>query len=232
MKRYILVCIVFISFAAMAQEKKITWDYPVKPDMEEWKKCNSPEEIYQALQIPEKVLTGIDTKSLVQLCLDYPAPTVFYIFNTPQQGFEEFYDQFNGIRELMKRKDAGIQLLNKYVEMSMDDFNFLWSLEAQGKFVEKFYCMELFLAQPTIVKSFGEQERRILLEESIRKYEMKRAREDLFGGLNPGASIWVMARMLYAENKLKLDNADSLDSGMLTGFDATSLYQQVKSYIR
>jgi hypothetical protein len=46
MKRYILVCIIFISFAAMAQEKKVTWDYPVKPDMEEWKKCNSPEEIY------------------------------------------------------------------------------------------------------------------------------------------------------------------------------------------
>jgi hypothetical protein len=29
--------------------KKVMWDYPVKPDMEEWKKYNSPEEIYQAL---------------------------------------------------------------------------------------------------------------------------------------------------------------------------------------
>jgi hypothetical protein len=37
MKRYILICIALISFAAMAQEEKTTWDYPVNPQSKEWK---------------------------------------------------------------------------------------------------------------------------------------------------------------------------------------------------
>jgi hypothetical protein len=232
-KIYILTGFIFISLTMMAQGKKVAWDYPVKPGTEGWKKCNSPEEIYRTLQIPEKVLTGIDTKSLVQLCLDYPAPSVFYISNTPRQGFEGFYNQFNGIRELMNREDAGMELLDKYVEMSMDDFNPLWPLEEQGKFVEKFYYAELFLTQPSIIKSFGEQERRILLKESVRKYEMKRSREDLFGGLNPVASIWIMARILNVETELKSGIADLSNdpySGQWTDFDVTSIYQQAKSY--
>lgn len=54
MKRNILIYVVLslVTCALSAQVvtgKKVMWDYPVKPDMEEWKKYNSPEEIYQAL---------------------------------------------------------------------------------------------------------------------------------------------------------------------------------------
>ncbi|MDR0748014.1 MAG: hypothetical protein LBF62_00390 [Tannerellaceae bacterium] len=222
--------------AQIAINKKVTWDYPVKPGTEEWKKCNSPEEIYQALQIPENVLKTIDTKSLAQICLNYPAPAVFYLFNTPQQGFDGFYRQFNGIQELMRRKDAGSHLLNKYAGMSMKDFNPLWTLEEQGKFVEKFYYMELFLAQPVIMQSFSKEERKILMKESLNKFDMKLSRGDLFGGLNPMATVWIMARALHTENKLNLDMTNystithSLESGLLTDFDAIAVYQQVKSY--
>jgi hypothetical protein len=222
--------------AQIAIDKKVTWDYPVKPGTEEWKKCNSPEEIYQALQIPENVLKKIDTESLVQICLNYPATTVFHIFNTPQQGFDGFYKQFNGIQELMRRKDAGVYLLNKYADMSMKDFNPLWTLEEQGQFVEKFYYMELFLVQPTIMQSFSKKERKILMKESLNKFDMKLSRGDLFGGLNPMATVWIMARVLNTENKLSLDKinysriTDSLESGLLTDFDVTAVYQQVKSY--
>jgi hypothetical protein len=236
MKKILYISFIFISLAAMAQEKKIVWDYPVKPGTEGWVKCDSPDEIYRTLQIPENILKKIDTETLVQICLDYPASTVFYIFNTPQQGFDGFYRQFNGIQELMSRKDAGLYLFKKYAEMSLDDFNPLWSLETQGEFVEKFYYMELFLVQPTIIKSFSKEERKILLKESLKKFDMKRSREDLFGGFNAGASIWVMARVLHTENKLNLDVANvsrttvSLESGQLIDLDVTSVYQQAKSY--
>jgi hypothetical protein len=237
MQKIILITItLFISLAIMAQEKKTAWDYPVKPGTEEWKKCKSPKEIYQALQIPENVLTTIDTKSLVQICLNYPAPAVFYLFNTPQQGFDGFYRQFNGIQELMRRKDAGSHLLNKYADMSMKDFNPLWTLEEQGQFVEKFYYMELFLAQPTIMQSFSPRERKILMKESLNKFDMKLSRGDLFGGLNPMATVWIMARTLHTENKLSLTAVDpstithSLGSGLLIDVDAIAVYQQIKSY--
>ncbi|MDR1557273.1 MAG: hypothetical protein LBS88_09635 [Tannerellaceae bacterium] len=241
MKHKILIYAVLslVAYALSAQvvtDRKVTWDYSVKPGTEEWKKFNSPEEIYQALQIPENILKEINTESLVQICLNYSAPTVFYIYNAPQQGFDGFHTQFNGIRELMRRKDAGFHLLNKYADMSMKDFNPLWTLEEQGKFVEKFYYMELFLVQPTIMQSFSKEERKILLQESVNKFDMKLSRGDLFGGLNPLATVWIMARALHAANKLNMNAANSpeiaavLESGLLTDFDAISIYQQVKSY--
>lgn len=93
-----LLLLTFVLNAQTTAEKKVRWDYPVKPGTAEWKACNSPKEIYAALQIPENTLKRIDTESLVQICLDYPATTIFHIFDTPQQGFDGFYKQFNGIQ--------------------------------------------------------------------------------------------------------------------------------------
>ncbi|MDR1582721.1 MAG: hypothetical protein LBS55_05595 [Prevotellaceae bacterium] len=222
------------SFALIAQENKIVWDYPIKPGTDEWEKCNSPNEIYQKLQIPENILKKIDTKSLVQICLDYPAPTIFYLFNTPQQGFDGFYKQFNGIRELMNRKDACHHLLNQYINMSMDNFSPLETLEEQGKFVERFYYLELFIVQPIILKSFSKEERKDLMRESLNKFDMKFSRKDLFGGFNTTATIWLMISMLHAENIWTIDATNSskisIETGRLIDFDVTSIYQQVKSY--
>ena len=221
--------------AQITAEKKVTWDYPVKPGTAEWKACNSPEEIYAALQIPENILKRIDTESLVQICLDYPATTVFHLFNTPQQGFDGFCKQFNGIRELISRKDAGSFLLKKYASMSLDGFNPLWTLEDQGSFVLGFYYMELFLVQ--VLPSLNENERSILLKESIKKFDMKQSREDLFGGANRGSTIWMMAKTLFSEKKLSVSKitpspelaAHSLESGQLVDFDVQYVYKQAKT---
>jgi hypothetical protein len=138
----------------------------------------------------------------------------------------------------MSRKDAGSFLLKKYMNMSLDGFNPLWPLERQGKFVDKFYYMELFLSQPVIMQSFNENERKILLKESLRKFDLKYSREDLFGGHNRSATIWMMARALFNEKKLSISKtskfpetvASSLESGLLMDFDVQSIYQQAKSH--
>jgi hypothetical protein len=238
MKKVFLICLACVSLVSMAQEKKVVWDYPIKPETKEWKDCNSPEEIYKALMVPEKVLKNMDTESLIQICLDYPAPTIFYIFNTPQQGFDGFYKQFNGIQELMSRKDAATFLLKKYTNMSLDGFNSLWPLERQGKFVDKFYYIELFLSQSVIMQSLSKSERKLLMEESLKKYDLKNSREDLFGGHNRSATIWVMARILFNEKKLDITKTSkfpetvvsSLESGLLLDFDVKLIHQQAKSY--
>ena len=218
---------IFISFSAIGQEKKLVWDYPVKPGLEEWKKLNSPYEIYQALQIPDKILKEIDTESLVQICLNYPATTVFFIRNTPQECFEAFYSQFNGIQELMNRKDAGKFLLSKYAQMSLADFNPLWILETQGSFVNKFYYMELFLVQPQIQELLNANEQELLLKETIKKFELKCERSDLFGGNSLEVTTWVMTKLLYTKKKLLLDE-QSLSTGQLKDIDMVSIYQQAK----
>jgi carbonic anhydrase len=61
MKKYILICIAFVSFIAMAQEKKTAWDYPVKPGMKEWSQFESLDKMYESCQIPASVLKQLDT---------------------------------------------------------------------------------------------------------------------------------------------------------------------------
>jgi hypothetical protein len=49
--------------------------------------------------------------------------------------------------------------------------------------------MELFLVQPVIMQSFSREDRKILLQESVNKFDMKLSRGDLFGGPNPLATV-------------------------------------------
>ena len=222
--------------AQMANEKTVTWDYPINLGSDGWNQCNSPSEIYEKLNIPEDVLMKLDTESLVQICLDYPAVSIFFVTNTPQQGFDGFFVQFNGIRELMSRNDVGHFLLRKYSSMTLNDFNPLWTLENQGDFTLKFYYMELFLVQQQSLQSMDVSERKLLLKESMRKYELKKSRSDLFGGNSLVMSTWILAKTLHVENKLKTNFSDlsnveySLNTGVIIDFDVPSVFQQAKKY--
>jgi hypothetical protein len=224
-----------ISVAVMAQENKLVWDYPVKPDMEEWKSCKSPNEIYKKLLIPDEIIKDLGTETLIELCLDYPAPTVFFIFNTPQQGFDGFFKQFNGIRELMSRKETPLLLLEKYKKMTMNDFNHLMTLEQQGKVASMFYLIELFLVQPVILQSFNNKEIKTLLQETLNKITLKNSME-VFGGYNRSSTLWLIAKVLHVNNKLTVPNSltdkftHSLETGQLIDIDIDNIVKQAKSY--
>ena len=87
------------------------WDYPVKPGMEEWGQLNSLEKKVNACQIPEELLSSLSTEDLTNICVRYPLLGNVFAWNTFHYGLNALYDQFNGIRELFKRKDAWKELL-------------------------------------------------------------------------------------------------------------------------
>ena len=240
MKKVILfLMFFFITFIINAQNKAgdiIVWDYPIKPGSEGWNQCVSTEEIYEKMNIPDIILKELDTESLVQICLDYPAKSVFFVTNTPQQGFDGYFAQFNGIRELMSRKDVGHFLLKKYSRLSLADFNPLWTLEKQGDFTFQFYYLELFLVQSQSLQSLDVSERKLLLKESIQKFDLKKSRSDLFGGSSLVMTTWILAKTLHAENRLQANFLtptnieNSLKSGVIINFDVASVFQQAKKY--
>ena len=92
----------------------LVWDYPVKPGMEEWKKFHSYEEMVNACQIPEKILFSLSTEELTKICLQYPPLYNVFAFNFLSMGADKLYDDFNGIRELFKRKETSKELLRHY----------------------------------------------------------------------------------------------------------------------
>jgi hypothetical protein len=228
-----------ISIGAVAQEKKVTWDYPVKPGMEQWERFESMDAMFQACQIPDDILKKLDTESLVRICYDFPGFMGLIFYNSPQAGFEVFYARLNGLRELMSREDVGRCMLKKYSSMSSADFNPLWKLEEKGRYAFKYQYFETLLAQPQVVRSLSTEDRKLLLRESVRKFDEKLALPDVFGGNTFSVNAWIMANNLKHERKLMIKSVDqsavdeSLKSGSLSlyGYDSEDIYIQTKKYI-
>ena len=121
--------------AQTAINKKVTWDYPVKPGSEEWRKFQSNEEMVKACQIPEKVLAILSVEELTDICLQYPLIADVFAFENLNEGLAKLNDDFNGIRELYKRTDVSRGLLKRYLQ-KVQDFSFL---EGKNSNVEKGY---------------------------------------------------------------------------------------------
>ena len=112
---YILFLVAGVVNAQTATEKKVTWDYPVKPEMEEWK-FQTMEEMINACQIPDVILSSLSTEELTDLCLNYPLLMEIYRFNDFNEGLDNLYRTFNGIRILSQRRDASSNLTKQYME--------------------------------------------------------------------------------------------------------------------
>ena len=213
------------------------WDFPVKPGMAEWCQLKSMDEMYQVCQIPDNILRNIDTKSLTDICLNFPAPPVFPLFNTPHQGFMEYYSNFNGIRELFTRNDAGMHLFQKYVEMSLSAFEPDWPLYKQGQFISRYKFIESILSQPQVVATLDLEEQKTLLHEAVCKIDEKISRTDLFSGFSIEMNLWVIGRLLSNEVKLALEEHDyqkfqiALQTGMFVDVDVDMLYQLAKTSV-
>ncbi|SCK00059.1 Uncharacterised protein [uncultured Eubacterium sp.] len=88
--------------------------FPITPDSPEWKNFQTHNEMVEACTIPEDLLKSISTKDLIQLVLDYPLLNEFRCFNSYEEGLEVLKTNFNGLQELLRRKDGATGLVNAY----------------------------------------------------------------------------------------------------------------------
>jgi hypothetical protein len=113
MKKIIILLLLTIPLISFAQEE-VTWDFPVKPGSEEWKTLNSPEKMYNAMQIPESILQKISTEKLAKLCVDYPLFGTVLAHNSIQTGYNYMKNKFNGMLELLDRPDAASVMIKMF----------------------------------------------------------------------------------------------------------------------
>ena len=92
------------------------WNYPMKPGMDEWKQLQSNESKVNACKIPDDILFCLSTEKLTDLCLQYPLFGDIFAFNFLDMGLNQLFINFNGIRELYKRKDVANYLIKRYME--------------------------------------------------------------------------------------------------------------------
>ena len=153
MKVIILFLTVLFSQVTFAQEKRMdnVYSFPIKVGDEQWRKLGSTHERISALQIPIMQLDGLTTEELLDVCLDYPYLPSMAFCDDYQSSVELLISQFNGLQELIKRKDIIRVLLNKERNM-INEYEKIasYSLTERGKFAFQWLFIDLLFIQKEI----------------------------------------------------------------------------------
>lgn len=164
-------------------------DFPIGLSAEEWGNMTPKERIAQ-LQIPKDALNAMSTKALVEVCWNYPFAGNMLFHNSLQEGFENVVAEFNGLQELMRRQDAGKELLKKYQSFEPA---FIHEEIQKGNYGMTFkpLILEVLLSQEEIISTLTDKEKYALAGEAFKKFHLKELYPETYGylGLNPPGVI-------------------------------------------
>ena len=153
------------------------YDFPVRGGTAAWRAFTSHAEMLEACQVPESVLEEMSTAGLVETVLDYPLYGDMRAYNSPQQGFDAVAGRFNGLEELLKREDAGAELLARYLTLDPAAIDEDWTLSQKGRYVCSIGDVEILLAQDAILSGLTETQHYDLVKEAAAKYQAKQQSE-------------------------------------------------------
>ncbi len=217
-------------------QKNVTWDYPVKPGTVEWKsQIKNNEDRINLCQIPDEVLQNLSTKELTKVVLDYPLFNTIVAFGPLQNGFNILRKQFNGFDELFTRKDAAKEIVLTYIKLDPKRIDSDWGNIEKGEWRFFIFDTEILLSQNEILSKLSEQELKMLLQESIDKFNSK---------MEAGYSLYVAHTSLllagrimdklehpeFASEKGKNKNIEYfLKTGMFSDKETSVIIQQIAS---
>ncbi|MCF7832419.1 MAG: hypothetical protein K9N05_02435 [Candidatus Marinimicrobia bacterium] len=146
-------------------------------------------EMLEVLQIQNEEIQKMPTEQLLNTCIDCPLIFKIWLNSSVQEGVEILINEYNGLQELLIRKDAGTELLKIYMKMDPHAFYHDWNDIQRGKYTFKFAFVEMLLAQETIISLLTKEERLSLLQELLNKqkhmseypiYDIKNQESNIF----------------------------------------------------
>lgn len=178
-----------------------TFEYPIKPGTNEWSVLSSSEKNL-VCQIPDSTLKLISTEGLIESVLFNPLFGEIYLSNVHMQsGFDFFYENFNGIRELLHRNDVVDKMLSRYQQMNPACSHNNWpSLVGAGSSIDfSFSFVEIIIAQyPILAQIVNRGDAKVFLQEVISKNEAKVRLNYSIIGLEH--SLLIAGRIMYLCN--------------------------------
>ncbi len=156
------------------------YHFPVRGGMEEWKAFTSHAQMLEACMVPDGILATMSTEGLIKTCMDYPLKNDLGNYNDFQMGFECVTRGFNGLQDLLKRKDTGTKLLVYYRSMKPGGFNRAWSLADKGFYAFDIMFVEMILAQDQVLGNLTVHEQKELLVVCIKKAEERTDYLDIY----------------------------------------------------
>ena len=197
--------IIFSLFAcllnAQTTTEKVIWDYPVKPMTEEWRQLSTYAEMKNACLIPVDILEKMPTKELVEVCLNYPLRFKFYVYDNLHLGLKEVVKDFNGLQELLMRKDNAqylYELLQEVCFETLPEKN-LPSLEI-GRLIISYTLKEVMLAHELVLIHASVEQQKAIAALAARSMSLKELRSEDYSRHSLEASAYLLCASLKRMN--------------------------------
>lgn len=172
-KFFTLITLLFLSISTFAQQQINTpYDFPVKPGSEQWAAFTTGQQMVDACQIPEDVLSQLSTEALAETCMNYPLYADYIYSNNERDGIAHIISTFNGLQELYNRTDGASALLKQYKELPVATaklatvspnggktlyIGYIELLLSDSRFFSKLTTSELSDLKTTVIAKYGEK---------------------------------------------------------------------------
>lgn len=202
MKKLIIFFLILIPIFSFAQDANLTWDFPTKPGKDGWENLKTETERLNAMQVPSDVLSNMETEELVITCMNYPAALLYGAYSNDYVGIRKIISQFNGLQELLKRKDALKYLTKVYKNSGTNGLKQKDARLNEQFWPLKFRYIELLLIQDEVISSSTDEEVQNLLAASVEKAGLKADKPDWFSKSDDLVSSFLVAKSM---KKLKIN---------------------------
>ena len=188
------------------------YEFPITPQKtpEEWRELRSIKRKLEVCQIPEEILETMSTEGLIETCLAYPLFSNMMYQNSLQDGFCQLVEGFNGLRELLSWEDAAPLLLQKYLELSLDNVK---NVDEFGSI--RLIYFEFMLANPQVMGKFSEVEKDALLDRAMKLIALKSQRYAETFSIT--SSALVASQVLLEDTEFAAAIEESLDWKVFLG---------------
>lgn len=159
----------------------------------------------EVLQIPDETIQKITTKDLAQTCLNYPLFPDIWAFNSLQEGMERVISGFNGLQDFLQRDDAADELFTIYKNMDPNNFDESWSDLQKGQYTAEFAKIDILLAQEAILSSLKQDERFLLLQETVNKQKAMQ-QFSMYDKKNQEPNAYLMGKIMQKDNSVLINN--------------------------
>ena len=173
-----------------------SYAYPILPGTPAWANLQTGAERLQACQIPDNILLGVSTEGLIQSWLDMPINNEILMTNSLQKGIVYFIANFSGLKELVKRNDVADKLVKKYYSMNPACVTTYQTDIEKGKFIYSFSCIELPLAQDTILNRMTTEQKKVLIKKAMDKYYSRKEYSNYYDLVSTDLSLFICAKAM------------------------------------
>ena len=142
------------SFAAALPEEGYTinfpYEYPVSPDDPEWYNFTNNDDMVAACQIPDTMLCKMTTEALLESVLNYPMQMDIFMHGSLNKGLLAVSEYFNGLAELLNRRDLQNVLETKMSIEQLDEHNSTdYDSYKREKIMTALYTFNLDVSNPS-----------------------------------------------------------------------------------